>query len=77
MRWRKHPAVQGFTKGATSAPAGAIVGAAAVIATQVLVDIPTLAIFALSLVILWRFKVPEPALVGASALAGVLLFGLR
>src|SRR2546430_13554162 len=77
MRWRKHPAVQGFPKGATSAAAGAIVGAAAVIATQVLVDIPTLAIFALALLILWRFKVPEPALVGASALAGVLLFGLR
>ena len=77
MRWRKHPAVQGFTKGATSAAAGAIVGAAAVIATQVLVDIPTLTIFALALLILWRFKVPEPALVGASAIAGVLLFGLR
>ena len=77
MRWRKHPAVQGFTKGATSAAAGAIVGAAAVIATQVLVDIPTLAIFALALLVLWRFKVPEPALVGASAIAGLLLFGLR
>src|SRR5207253_1293833 len=77
MRWRRHPAVQGFTKGATAAAAGAIVGAAAVIATQVLVDVPTLAIFALALVILWRFKVPEPALVAASAVAGLVLFGLR
>jgi len=76
-RHRKHPAVQGFTKGATAAAAGAIVGAAAVIATQVLVDIPTIAIFLVALGVLWRWKVPEPALVAASAVAGVALFGLR
>lgn len=77
MRYRKHPAVQGFTKGATSAAAGAIVGAAAVIATQVLVDVPTLAIFAVAFVVLWRSKVSEPLLVGVSAIAGLALFGLR
>jgi chromate transporter len=77
MRWRRHPAVQGFTKGATAAAAGAIVGAAAVIATQVLVDVRTVVIFALASVVLWRFKVPEPALVGAAAIAGLILFGLR
>jgi chromate transporter len=77
MRYRSHPAVQGFTKGATSAAAGAIVGAAAVIATQVLVDVPTLAIFAVAFVVLWRLKVSEPLLVGASAVAGLVLFSLR
>lgn len=77
MRYRSHPAVQGFTKGATSAAAGAIVGAAAVIATQVLIDVPTLVIFAAAFVILWRFKVAEPLLVGASAIAGLVLFALR
>jgi chromate transporter len=41
MRWRRHPAVRGFTKGATAAAAGAIVGAAGVIATQVIIDIAT------------------------------------
>jgi chromate transporter len=76
-RHRKHPAVQGFTKGATAAAAGAIVGAAGVIATQVLVDVATLAIFAVALAVLWRWKVPEPALVAASAAAGIALFGLR
>ncbi len=76
-RHRKHPAVQGFTKGATAAAAGAIVGAAAVIATQVLVDIPTIAIFLVALGVLWRWKVPEPALIAASAAAGLALFGLR
>jgi chromate transporter len=76
-RHRKHPVVQGFTKGATAAAAGAIVGAAGVIATQVLVDVPTLAIFVVALVVLWRWKVPEPVLVAASAAAGLILFGLR
>ncbi len=78
MRVRKHPAVQGFTKGATAAAAGAIVGAAGVIASQVLVDLPRLAIFAVSSLVLWRFRVAEPALVAACALAGLLLFpGVR
>ncbi len=77
IRYRTHPAVQGFTKGATAAAAGAIVGAAAVIATQVLVDIPTLAIFTIAFVVLWRTKVPEPLLVGVAAIAGLALFGLR
>jgi len=77
MRYRKHPAVQGFTKGATAAAAGAIVGAAAVIATQVLVDAATLLLFAAAFVILWRSRIPEPLLVGASALAGLALFSLR
>lgn len=78
MRYRKHRAVLGFTKGATAAAAGAIVGAAGVIATQVLVDVPTLAIFAAAFVVLWRLRVPEPLVVLASALFGLLLFpGLR
>ena len=77
IRYRKHPAVQGFTKGATAAAAGAIVGAAGVIATQVLVDVPTISIFVISLVILWRLRVPEPALVAVSATVGLVLFGLR
>ena len=77
IRYRKHPAVQGFTKGATAAAAGAIVGAAGVIATQVLVDVPTISIFVISLVILWRLRVPEPALVAVSATVGLALFGLR
>ena len=77
MRHRTHPAVQGFTKGATAAAAGAIVGAGAVIATQVLVDAPTLAIFAIAFAILWRWRVSEPLLVAASAVAGLALFSLR
>lgn len=42
-----------------------------------LIDISTLVIFAVALVMLWRFKVFEPLLVGASAIAGPGLFSLR
>ena len=40
-------------------------------------DLPTVAIFVVAFVILWRFKVSEPLLVGASAVAGLALFNLR
>jgi chromate transporter len=77
IRFRKHPAVVGFTRGATAAAAGAIVGAAAVIATQVLVDVPTLVIFTAALIAVWSAKVPEPLLVGSAAVLGVLLSAVR
>ncbi len=76
MRHRANPALQGFTKGATAAAAGAIVGAAGVIAMQILVDVPTLLVFAAALVLLWRTKLPEPAVVGAAALVGLALSAL-
>src|SRR3989441_6131007 len=77
IRHREHPAVRGFTKGATAAAAGAITGAATVIATQVLVDVGTIAIFGVALLALWRTRIPEPLLVGASAVVGLASFGLR
>jgi len=77
IRFRKHPAVVGFTRGATAAAAGAIVGAAAVIATQVLVDIPTLAIFLVALAAVWSAKVPEPLLVSVAGIVGFAAFAFR
>src|SRR3989449_9441876 len=77
IRFRKHPIVVGFTKGATAAAAGAIVGAGAVIGTQVLVDVVTVVIFLAALLVLWRTKIPEPLLVGAAGFVGLLTFALR
>ena len=77
MRYRKHPIVVGFTKGATAAAAGAIVGAAAVIGTQVIVDVTTVVIFLAALVGLWRTKLPEPLLVGAAGIIGLVIFAIR
>lgn len=75
-RHRTHPAVQGFTRGATSAAAGAIVGAAAIIATQVLVDPVTVAISVVAFLVLWRTKLPEPAIVAAAAVVGLAVVSL-
>jgi len=77
MRYRKHPIVVGFTKGATAAAAGAIVGAAVVIGTQVIVDVTTVVIFLAALVVLWRTKLPEPLLVGTAGIIGLVMFGVR
>jgi len=77
MRYRTHPIVVGFTKGATAAAAGAIVGAGAVIGTQVIVDVATALIFVAALVVLWRTKIPEPLLVGAAAIIGLVASTLR
>src|SRR5438445_4466395 len=77
MRYRKHPIVVGFTKGATAAAAGAIVGAGAVIGTQVIVDVTTVLVFLAALLVLWRTKVPEPLLVGAAGIIGLVAFALR
>ena len=77
MRYRKHPIVVGFTKGATAAAAGAIVGAGAVIGTQVIVDVTTVVVFLAALLVLWRTKLPEPLVVGAAGIIGIITFAVR
>jgi chromate transporter len=73
VRHRDHPQVAAFVKGATAAAAGAIAGATVVLTRQAVTDWPTAAIALLALGLLWRFKVPEPLVVVAGALAGLLL----
>jgi chromate transporter len=74
-RFERHPRLQGFIKGATAAAAGAIAGAAIVIARQTLTGLVSIliALTALALLLQPRMKVPEPALVLAAAVAGLLL----
>jgi chromate transporter len=60
--------------GVTAAAAGAIAGAAVVLGRRALVDEATWAIALLTALILWRTRrVPEPALILAAGLAGLLL----
>jgi chromate transporter len=73
VRHRDHPQVAAFVKGATAAAAGAIAGATVVLTRQAVTDWPTAAIALVALGVLWRFKVPEPLVVVAGALAGLLL----
>ena len=66
--------VQAFVKGVTAAATGAIAGAIVIIGRHSIHDIPTLIIFALTAVTLWRWKVPEPIIVLASGAVGLLIF---
>ena len=73
IRHRGNTQVKAFVKGATAAAAGAIAGATVVLTRQAVVDAPTAAIALVALGLLWRFKIKEPYIVFAGALAGLLL----
>ena len=74
IRYREHPALKGFVKGATAAASGAIAGAAVIIGQGSIIDTPTAAIGVVSLLILWRWKLPEPLLIAVAAVIGLFLY---
>jgi chromate transporter len=76
-RHSEHPRLAGFIRGATAAAAGAIAGAAIVIGEEVITrpGSVVIALIALALLLQRRLKIPEPALVAAAALVGILAFG--
>jgi chromate transporter len=73
VRYRENPGLKGFVKGATSAASGAIAGASVILAQGSIIDMPTAVIGIASLLVLWLFKVPEPLLIAAAAVTGVIL----
>ena len=72
-RWAKNPQLNAFVRGVTAAATGAISGAVIVLARRSVYDLPTLAIAIVSLAVLFRWKIPEPVLIGCAAMAGLLL----
>src|SRR3981189_156280 len=72
-RWAKNPQLNAFVRGVTAAATGAIAGAVIVLARRSIYDVPTFAIAIASLTVLFRWKVPEPAVIGCAAIAGLLL----
>jgi chromate transporter len=75
-RNRDNALLKAFVQGATAAATGAIAGAVLLLAQRAVYDGPTAAIALVSLAVLWRFKVPEPILVAAAGLVGLLVFPL-
>lgn len=75
-RHEHHPRLQGFVKSMTAAAAGAIAGAAIVIAGDVIDSSWSviIGVAALALLLQKKRKIPEPALVGAAALVGLVAF---
>jgi chromate transporter len=72
-RWAKNPQLNAFVRGVTAAATGAIAGAVIVLARRSIYDVATSVIALASLLILIRWKVPEPVLIACAAVAGLLL----
>lgn len=75
-RNRDNALLKAFALGATSAATGAITGAVILLARRAIYDVPTAVVALISLGVLWRFKVPEPILVVAAGIVGLIVFQL-
>jgi chromate transporter len=75
-KYGKHPAIKAFVDGVTAAAIGAIMGAVFVLGKRQLTDLISVILAAVTAVILLRFKkVPEPLVILAAAIAGLVIAG--
>ena len=72
-RYSRHPGVSAFVDGVTAAAIGAISGAVVVLGRRSITDVPTALIAAVAVLLLWRWKVPEPLVILAATVLGLLL----
>jgi chromate transporter len=73
-RNRDNALLKAFVQGATAAATGAIAGAVLVLARRAIYDVPTAVVALATLAVLWRFKVPEPIVVAAAAVLGLIAY---
>jgi chromate transporter len=76
-RFSENPQVKAFVTGVTAAAAGAIAGACFVLARRAIFDLPTLLIGLATLAILTRLRIPEPIVIVAAGILGIVIFALR
>ena len=75
-RFAHNAQIAAFVAGVTAAATGAIAGAAVVLGRRALLDLPPLALGRVTLAVLtWARKIPEPIVILAAGVAGVLLRG--
>ena len=76
--FRKHgkkPGIVAFIDGVTAAAIGTITGAVVVLGRRSIIDLPTLAIALATVLLIWKLKkLPEPAIVAAAALIGLVVY---
>jgi chromate transporter len=74
-KYGKHPGIKAFIDGVTAAAVGAIAGAVGVLAKRQFTGlIPVLMAVVVALLLIRFKKLPEPVIILAAALAGLLLF---
>jgi chromate transporter len=74
MRHRHNANVQGFVKGAFAAAIGTILGACVLLGKIAIGDWLTVLIAIVCLAVLFRFKVSNPLMIGATAIVGLIAF---
>jgi chromate transporter len=74
MRHRGNPNVQGFVRGAFAAAIGTILGACILLGKIAIGDWLTALIATVCLAVLFRFKISNPLLIGATAVVGLVAF---
>jgi chromate transporter len=72
-RFAKNPQLHAFVRGVTAAATGAIAGAVVVLTRRALYDWVTAAIALITVVLLFRWKIPEPLVILAAAVVGVVV----
>ncbi len=72
-RIAKRPGINAFIMGVTAATTGAILGSLYNLGLQTLIDIPSVVIAVVTVILLFRFKIPEVIIVLAAAGVGLLL----
>jgi chromate transporter len=76
-RWSGNPQVKAFVDGVTAAASGAIAGACVVLARRAIFDWPTALIALGALAGATRLRAPEPVLIAAGGVLGLIVFWLR
>lgn len=76
-RYARQPQLVAFVSGVTAAATGAIAGAVIVLGRRAITDVPTAVIAIATLLLLIRFKTPEPLIVGFAGGIGLLIHSLR
>lgn len=73
-KYGRHPAIKAFVDGVTAAAIGAIAGAVLVLGKRTITDLPSVIIALSTICLLIKFrKLPEPLIIGASALIGITI----
>ena len=76
--FKKHgkvPGVVAFVDGVTAAAIGTITGAVVVLGKRSIIDVPTILLALITVALLWKFKkLPEPVIVAAAAVIGLLVY---
>jgi chromate transporter len=76
-RFAAKPGIHAFVDGVTAAATGAIAGAGFVLGRRAITDIPTalIALVTLGVLVQKKIKIPEPLVIVASGVVGLLLKG--